>query len=246
MSVLALATLGGLISFLSTSLGAVLSFFSSRVAQTPRFSLSIDFALGLMVSASAFTLIGPAAFSASSVGLGSEHILMAVLVGAAFVYILKSGVELVQSNPQIKISHLLLATTLMIHNFPEGLASGAALAGLGWKASLPILGGISLQNVPEGALMVICLRALGIPMSYAFLGGLGSGLVELAGGTIAGLLISSINGILPLLLSAAGGAMITSVLCELMEGEVKFADRVWSRQFAAGLICLPLIQYLGT
>lgn len=244
MSVLALAALGGLVSFMSTSFGAVLSFFSSRIARSPRFSLSIDFALGLMVSASAFTLIGPAALDASSTGLRPENIFFAVLAGAGFVYLLNQGVHLIQEKPPFKISHLLLATTLMVHNFPEGLASGAALAGLGWKGSLPILGGISLQNIPEGALMVICLRAMGVSMGWAFLGGLGSGLVELIGGVLAGFLLESVIGILPLLLSAAGGAMIASVISELKEGETRFLQRVWSRQFAAGLIVLPLIQLL--
>lgn len=245
MSVLFMATMGGLISFVSTSLGAILSFFTSRVSKSPRFSLSIDFALGLMVSASAFTLIGPAALSAPQVGLHTEAIVLSTLMGAAFVYLLKNGVHLIQQRPQSQVSHLLLATTLMIHNFPEGLASGAALAGLGWKASLPILGGISIQNVPEGALMVICLRALGVPMGLAFLGGIGSGFVELSGGVLAGFLLNSVHGILPLLLSAAGGAMVASVLSELMEGEVRFFQRVSSRDFAAGLLCLPLIQMLG-
>ncbi len=245
MSVLVLATIGGLISFVATAAGSVLSLFTSRWSQSTRFSLSIDFALGLMVSASAFSLIGPAALNAPSSGLSMMSVAGAALIGGLFVWVLKYGIHRLQAMPPVKISHLLLATTLMVHNFPEGLASGAALGGLGWNASLPILGGIALQNIPEGALMVICLRAMGAPLAWAFWGGVSSGVVELGGGILAGLLLQMVNNALPLLLSAAGGAMIVSVLLELLEGEVRFSRRVISVQFAAGLACLPLIQALS-
>lgn len=245
MSVLTMAFLGGLISFLSTSLGAFGSFFTTRFKGSFRWNLSLDFALGLMISASAFTLIGPAARGAAD-PIVLKNIFMAIALGMFFVVAMKKSIDLLQSERPLQSTHLLLVSVLMLHNFPEGLASGAALAGLGWTSSLPILGGISLQNIPEGALMVVCLRALGFRSLTALLGGLGSGLVELAGGTLAGLVLHSVDHVLPLLLSAAGGAMIASVLMELFEGEGKIWQRVWSRQFATGFVCMPIIQYMGS
>jgi ZIP family zinc transporter len=241
MSVLMLATIGGLISALSTSLGALLSLISSRATGSPRWNLSIDFALGLMVSASAFSLIGPAALSS---GQSGRSILAAVIAGVIFVFFLRKRVQSFQSSPSMKTSHLLMIWVLMVHNFPEGLASGAALAGLGWKGSLPILTGISLQNVPEGALMVLCLRTLGVGWTAAFLGGIGSGLVEMAGGVASGVLLQTVNNSLPILLGFAGGSMVASVLIELMEGDESAVRRVWSRQFAAGFLLLPLLQLI--
>lgn len=70
MSTFALASLGGLISLLSASLDSALSLFSSGSGRSFRWSLSIDFALGLMVSASAFSLIGPAASGATQFATG--------------------------------------------------------------------------------------------------------------------------------------------------------------------------------
>lgn len=247
MSLLMMATIGGLISFMSTSLGAVVSFFSSKVKTSFRWSLSIDFALGLMISASAFTLIGPVAVESSARGPQSlQNILLATSVGVIFVVLMKQVLQGLQKTGSVATNHLLLASVLMLHNFPEGLASGAALAGLGWSASLPILGGISLQNIPEGALMVFCLRSMGWRNSFALMGGLGSGLVEMSGGILSGFLMSSLDNILPILLSAAGGAMIASVCYELLEGEGNVWQRVLSRQFLGGFIFLPIIQYLGS
>jgi hypothetical protein len=50
-SVLVLATMGGFISFLSTSLGVLLSLRSWKGLPFLKFKFSIDFALGLMLSA---------------------------------------------------------------------------------------------------------------------------------------------------------------------------------------------------
>jgi ZIP family zinc transporter len=245
MTPLVAAGLGGLVSFASTSLGALGGHLARGRAGSIRFSLSIDFALGLMVSASAFSLIGPAALSAraGADALSAWLVPLAVLAGAGFVALLRGRIQALDASPVgARSRQLLLASALMLHNFPEGLASGAALAGMGLGASLPILGGISLQNVPEGALMVMCLRAMGWSGPLALLGGLASGGVELLGGALAGILLGSLHGILPALLAFAGGAMVASVLLELSEGEQVMSRRVLSAQFAAGFLPLPLLQ----
>lgn len=244
MSVLALATIGGLISFLATSAGALLSLFSHRKSKETRWNLSVDFALGLMVSASAFSLIGPAAFGAKTSGHSVGSIFLIAFLGAAFIYVVKSQIEVLKTDSALKTSHVILASVLMLHNFPEGLASGSALAGLDLQAALPILGGISIQNIPEGLLMVLCLLTFGWSKRAAILGGVGSGVVELGGGVLAGLLMESVNGILPALLSFAGGSMMASVMIEIFEGERPVAQTLKSRQFALGILSIPLLQFV--
>lgn len=174
MSALALGTIGGFVSFASTSIGALLSQISRRKEGSTTWNLSIHFALGLMISASAFSLIGPAALGAKNSGHSVWSILAIALIGAAFVYLLKFQIQKLQTQSVQKTNHLILAAVLMLHNFPEGLASGSALAGLNLENALPILGGISIQNVPEGLLMVVCLQALGWSNSAALLGGIAS------------------------------------------------------------------------
>lgn len=245
MTAIILGTLGGTVSLLSTSIGALGSAFMPQNATGPRWKLSIDFALGLMVSAAAFSLIGPALIDARNVGKPLAMILLMAALGVAFVLLLKAGVENVAARNKISSSHLVLATVLMLHNFPEGLATGAAVAGLGWTGALPILGGIAVQNVPEGALMVICLRSFGWSNRWALVGGIGSGLVEMLGGTFAGALLDSVQGALPYLLSFTGGVMISSVAVELFEDSAHAKGRIWSRQFAVGLLALPLLQFIG-
>ncbi len=251
MSTLVLAIIGGLSSFASTSLGALVALFSKRKGEETRWSLSIDFALGLMVSASAFTLIGPAALGTYD-GHGADAplfsrsgILAVALLGAIFIYLMKFQIQKLSGSVQkYKTSHLLLASVLMLHNFPEGVASGSAMVGLDLKSALVILGGIAIQNIPEGFLMVVCLKSLGWGVRSSVWGGIASGGVEFVGALLAGLLIHSVTGILPALLSFAGGSMMASVIIEMTEEKGRFWQKVFSKEFALGFFSLLVLQIL--
>ena len=78
-----------------------------------------------------------------------------------------------------------------IHNFPEGMAVGVAIAGA-LAADFNIAGamalslGIAIQNVPEGAIISMPLRAEGNGRWRAFGIGALSGIVEPVGGAGVG------------------------------------------------------------
>ena len=246
-SVLWLGILGGLISFASTAFGALLSLTPAKSGPFLKFKFSIDFALGLMLSAVAFSLVAPAAKNS----LNNPKLFFLSLIGFAFgavvIYGLKVFIERKEheshEKSQVSSSQLVLALALIVHNFPEGLASGASLAGLDLKSAIPILSSIAIQNIPEGLLMVLCLKGMGWNLKKSFIGGLFSGVVELAGGVVAGLLLSQVNQALPVILMMAGGAMFTSVVIELKERGNPVA-RIKQPQFALGLLALPLLTML--
>lgn len=248
-SVLWLGIFGGIISFASTSLGALISLTKWNSGPFAKLKFSIDFALGLMLSAVAFSLVAPAAENS----LNNPKLFVLSLLGFAFGGILIYGLKLFierrqtdKSDPtklQISSSQLVLALALIVHNFPEGLASGASLAALDLKAAIPILTSISIQNVPEGLLMVLCLKGMGWSMRKSFVGGIFSGVVELIGGVVAGLLLSQVNQALPVILMMAGGAMFTSVVIELKE-HGNFLARIKDPQFAMGALSLPLLMFI--
>ncbi len=246
MMLLALSTIGGAISMASTSLGAVLaSVVEKYQAQNNRWSLSLDFALGMMVSAAAFSLIAPAAQEAQqSTQLSLMSVALAPFAGGALVLMMKLLINQYQTEIGSEKNHFLLVSILMLHNFPEGLASGSALSGLVFSHALPLLGAISIQNIPEGALMVICLRAMGWSPREALVGGILSGAVELFGGLLAGILSHFIMNVLPVVMSFAGGAMMISVIVELCENKKPWLSRVFSQAFVLGFLLLPLFQFV--
>lgn len=245
-SIMLLATLGGSISFLSTSFGALLSLRSWKTLPFTKFKFSVDFALGVMLSVVAFSLVGPTTLSSLSRPNLLLTYMSGFMLGGLLIYAIKAFVErkqVDQDRTHPSSSQLLLALALIIHNFPEGLASGASLAGFSFQSAAPILGPIALQNIPEGLLMVLCLKSMGWSQEKAFLGGIASGVVELIGGVLAGFAMGWTSEALPVILMMAGGAMFVSVVIEISEkGNV--LRQLLKPEFAVGLLLIPVLNTL--
>jgi zinc transporter, ZIP family len=210
-----LGTIGGVIAAAATVAGALPSLFKTRKGFSLATHMSLDFALGMMLAAAAFSLIAPAGHEALARGGSSIFlVLFAITFGALFIKVLGDASHRIESlkgpfsSSKKTRGAWLFIVAMMLHNLPEGLASGAALAGLDLPQALPILGAIALQNLPEGLTTAVAFQALGASRRMAFLGAVASAIVELLGGTLGGLLLTLVNEILPFLLAFAGGAMI--------------------------------------
>ncbi len=244
-STLLLALIGGLISFVSTSVGSFLIFISDKAKGMKPIQISIDFAVGTMLSAAAFSLIGPEILKATVEN--SSHQLHSTIAGLAFGFIfigfVSKLIHRVELSSTQSSSHLVLATALIFHNFPEGMGSGASLAGLHPDKAIPLQTALTVQNVVEGLLMTIVLVGLGWKRSHAVIGGVFSGFVELIGAVGAGLILEQTQSILPFLLNVAGGAMLMSVLIELLD-KYRSNQIVHKQQFALGLLSIPIMNFL--
>ena len=243
-STLLIAMMGGSISFASTAVGACLALTPRSQKWLQSHASSIDFVLGLMLSAAAFSLVGPVALKALYHWEKLEIIVFGLYAGIFLVTLLRRLIQQrMHFSSQAQANQLLLAIVLMVHNIPEGMASGVSLIGLSKESALSLLGAIALQNIPEGLLMVVSLRSLGMPLGYAFLGGIGSGVVEFLGSFAAGLAIDTTQEYVPAVLAMAGGAMFTSALVELFESG-SLRERLWNMRFAAGILSVPLLNQL--
>ncbi|HVK61924.1 MAG TPA: ZIP family metal transporter [Bdellovibrionales bacterium] len=233
-------SLGGLIAAGATTVGASIGLI--RNPQTKAFTqkISLDFALGMMLSASAFSLLLPAGQAAFARGASSLFwVAVALALGAAFIFFIGRLISF--STNTVQARGVLFIIAMMLHNFPEGLASGAALGGLsihglgeahGWS----ILGAIAIQNFPEGFATLLAFRALGMSMKVAFLGAFASAVVELVGGSTGGLMLQLTNGILPYLLAFAGGAML---FVSVREAIARFKEQVASaRDLVIGTLAM--------
>ena len=141
---------------------------------------------------------------------------------------------------------MFLAVTL--HNLPEGMAVGVALAGalkgnITMASAIALSIGIAIQNFPEGSIVSMPLLSEGNSKSKAFYYGILSGIVEPIGAIITMLLTSIVVPILPFLLSFAAGAMIYVVIEELipeaMEGE---HTNVATIGFAIGFVIMMILD----
>lgn len=241
-----LALLGGLLSLLATALGSVVTPLFDRSEGLQRVRLSIDFALGTMLSATAFSLVGPQLNEA----IGDPHLVLMVLGGFAggiiFIGLTNRLIESRQEaagRPVGETTRLILALALIFHNLPEGMGAGAALAGMELRAAVPLHLALAVQNIAEGILLTLCLRALGWQWSTSAMGGIGSGLVEFSGAAIAGVALDRTLQSLPFLLSLAGGAMLMSVMIELKE-TLQSGRALKTRQILAGFLTVPTLHLL--
>ena len=149
------------------------------------------------------------------------------LVGFAFLLLIdyitphihpKGGHE----GPQSHLSRTtMLALAVTIHNFPEGMAVGVAIAGaltadFNTAGALALSLGIAIQNIPEGAIISMPLRSAGNSRLKSFLIGSFSGIVEPIGGALVLLVASAAMVTMPFLLPFAAGAMLYVVVEELI------------------------------
>lgn len=218
MSGIELGLIGGGVSALATTLGALVILAKNSKFGHILEKVNMDFVIGLMLAAAAFSLIVPAYESSASI----NHIMLvslALVTGVLFIKFAGELFEKTLKNNKFLKGHkrsVLFVLAMMIHNFPEGLASGASMT-LPGTQGYSILGAIALQNVPEGFTTGLSFLTLGLSPVMAFLGVLMTAFVELFGGLIGGYLTLQIKELLPLFMAFAGGAMMNVVLHELVE-----------------------------
>lgn len=252
--------IGLLLPFLGTTLGAACVFLIRR-AMPPRLQKTLTgFAAGVMVAASVWSLLIPSIEMTGKEGIMSiVPAITGFLGGIIFLLILDELVphQHIDSDrsegPAMHVSKttkLVFAVTL--HNIPEGMAVGVALAAaLEHSAYLPMAGalalslGIAIQNFPEGAIVSIPLRAAGNSRGKSFLMGSLSGAVEPVAAVITILLASVVLPILPYLLSFAAGAMMYVVVEELIpETQEGRHSNMGTIGFALGFALMMVLDVL--
>lgn len=232
LSPILLAFLATTMTWAVTALGAGMVFFFKEINYKV-LNMMLGFASGVMISASFWSLLSPAAEMAEGRVLEPGVIItIGFVLGAAFLWLAdkllphthfsfpEGKTEGVHTNLRRSI---LLVFSITLHNIPEGLAVGVAFGALANDMSpttlLPAIAiavGIALQNFPEGAAVSIPLRREGLSRRKSFLYGQASGLVEPIAGVIGAALVMSMQAILPYALSFAAGAMIYVVVEELI------------------------------
>ena len=242
-----------MIPFLGTALGSAFVFFMRKEIPAPVQKALLGFASGVMVAASVWSLLIP------SMDMSSGNVWPAItglLGGFAFLLLIDYVTPHIHASgqaegPKSRLSRTAkLALAVTIHNFPEGMAVGVAIAGamnsgFSMAAALALSLGIAIQNIPEGAIISMPLRAAGNSKWRAFgIGGL-SGIVEPIGGALVLLLASAVTPLMPYLLSFAAGAMLYVVIEELIPETSEGAhSNIGTIGFALGFALMMALDVL--
>ena len=242
-----------LVPLAGTAAGAAFVFFLRDQMPALVQKILLGFASGVMVAASVWSLLIP---GMELSGGNVWPVSLGLLAGFAFLLLIDyvtphlhpAGQEEGPHSHLSRTAKLTLAVT--IHNLPEGMAVGVAIAGamaadagISAAGALALSLGIAIQNVPEGAIISMPLRAAGNSRGKSFLIGALSGVVEPLGGALVLLLASSVVSLMPYLLSFAAGAMLYVVIEELVpEASQGSHSNVATVGFALGFALMMVLD----
>ena len=250
--------IGLLIPFLGTTFGSAMVFLMRNKLNVKLEKVLLGFASGVMVAASVWSLLIP------SIDMAKEQNIIAWLpatvgfiLGILFLLILDNIIphlHIKSKEPEGLKSKLgksvMMVLAVTLHNIPEGMAVGVALAGaisgnntITMTGAIALSIGIAIQNFPEGAIISMPLKEEGNSKGKSFLYGTLSGIVEPFGGLITILLTSLVVPILPYLLSFAAGAMIYVVIEELIpSSQAGKHSNLGTIGFSVGFIIMMILD----
>ena len=220
------ALLGGSAGFATTSLGALLAIGLRRITTRTQDSM-LGFAAGMMLAASAFSLILPGLAAAETLFGNAPAAALTVVLGLALGVLLMLGLDYFTPHEHastgpcgpdcVRLNRVwLFVLAIALHNIPEGMAVGVSFAEGDLSVGLPLTSAIALQDIPEGLAVALALRAIGQSARRAVLIAVASGLMEPLG-ALLGIGISSGFAIAyPVSLGLAAGAMLFVVSHEVI------------------------------
>ena len=241
---------GGAICALGTALGAVPVLVIRNMPIMVSDGL-LGFGAGVMLAATAFSLIVPGLEAAEGLGFsawGAGGLISAgIVLGALCLFMVDYSVSRgsplggTPGHPEIAPRIWLFVIAIVAHNIPEGMAIGvSAGGGLSEADSLAI--GIALQDVPEGLVIAMVLAGAGMSRGKAFLIGAASGLVEPLFALLGAWLVGIAEQLLPFGLALAAGAMLLVVTHEIIpESRLNGHNKIASLGLIAGF-CLMMVM----
>ncbi|MBO1110559.1 ZIP family metal transporter [Bordetella petrii] len=185
------------------------------------------FAAGMMLAASAFSLILPGLDAARGLVGDGPMAAAVVVLGLALGVLLMLGLDAFTPHehdstgpcgPEAeRISRVwLFVLAITLHNLPEGMAIGVGFANGDMQVGIPLTSAIAIQDIPEGLAVAMALRATGLSPLRAALVAVASGLMEPLGALVGLGMSSGLALAYPVSLGLAAGAMIFVVSHEVI------------------------------
>jgi ZIP family zinc transporter len=244
------AVLLSILASTTTSLGAALVFLVKGTSHRTRDAL-VGFSAGLMLSVTALNLL-PRALGPNQQNL--LQVIIGIALGAIALFIADTYLPhihgvLIPDKPLTKgmKTALMLVAALVIHNFPEGFATGTAYAGGVTVFGNTVALGIALQNIPEGFLVSVPLRSQGYSTRGSFIVGALSGFIEPICSITALIVVGLFRMLLPYALAFAGGAMLYVIFDEMVpESHSHGFERAATASFMTGFLLMTILNYVAT
>lgn len=248
------ALLGGMVAAGATAAGTLPILFARTIPQKMQDSM-FGFGAGVMLAASAFSLVAPGIAAAESQGAGpwgaGLTVGAAILLGAAALLLMDrllphehfiKGRE--GQAPGTLRRTWLFVFAVALHNLPEGLAIGVGYAGNEGAVRANALAiGIAIQDVPEGLVVAVALLAAGYGRGLAVFIGAASGLIEPVGAVLGAAVVGHSQALLPWGLGFAAGAMLFVISHEIIpESHRKGHERFATAGLMIGFVLMMVLD----
>ncbi len=253
MSPVHAAFLAGSVAAGATAVGTLPALFARALSQRTQ-DMLLGFGAGVMLAASAFSLVLPGIQEARQQGMDAWSagliVGLSILLGAGMIMALDRVLphEHFIKGPEGPSPARLKRTWLFVfaiclHNLPEGLAIGVGYAATHVSHAGALATGIAIQDLPEGLVVSLALLAVGYRRSWAVLVGMLSGAIEPIGAVAGAGLVVALPLLLPCGLGFAAGAMLFVVSHEIIpeshrQGHENFA----TAGFMLGFVLMMLLD----
>ncbi len=224
---------------LSTGIGSLIALFAKRT-NTRFLCASLGFSAGVMMYVSFMEMMPQAGESlqlAFGEKLGTFYLILAFFGGMGLITLIdfvvpESGnpheahsVEDMNHKDALHRTGMVVALSVAIHNFPEGIATFTSALG-SLELAIPITVAIAIHNIPEGIAVAVPIYHATGSRKRAFWFSFLSGLAEPLGALIAFLFLMPfwspmVNGIV---LAAVSGIMVFISLDELLPSAEKYGE----------------------
>ena len=224
---------------LSTGIGSLIAFVAHRTNKK-FLCFSLGLSAGVMIYVSFMEMMPSAKEELVSVfgdRMGILYLLLSFLGGIGLITLIDflvpesgnpheiHGVEDMNKKDPLHRVGFIVALSIAIHNFPEGIATFTTALG-SLEVAIPISIAIAIHNIPEGIAISVPIYHSTGSRKKAFVYSFLSGLAEPVGALIAYLFLmpfwtSSINGII---LAVVSGIMVFISLDELLPSAEKYGE----------------------
>lgn len=216
----------GLAGFAATAIGALPAVMINRLSSRSEDAL-LGFSAGMMLAASAFSLILPGIDAAEKLLGNAMSGALLVALGLGLGAMLMLGLDYFTPHEHDHIGPCgpcpervnrvwLFVLSIALHNLPEGMAMGVGFAGGDFAVGLPLASAIALQDIPEGLAVAVALRSAGLSPINAALIAAATGFMEPLGALLGLGLAGGWALAYPLGMGLAAGAMLFVVSHEVI------------------------------
>jgi len=248
--VVVIGFLASILAGLATGVGALPALFFRDISK-PLFNSMLGAAAGVMLAATAFSLLVPGIEFGEQIwpGKGLWVVSIGMLLGALFLHVADEKLPHLHFDAVAdesldslqKISLFIIAIT--IHNFPEGMSVGVSFGSGDMNNGLVLAIAIALQNLPEGLAVALPLVGLGYNKWYAVAIATLTGLVEPVGGLLGITMVTIFSTVLPVAMGFAAGAMLFVISEEIIpETHAQGRSRIATFSLMVGFIIMMVLD----